>query len=649
MNSSPRSSYRLTFIISLALVCSFVSLPAAAQQQRRGRNRAQQNAKAQAEDAAARARRAKALTLLTETAEEARAIPDLFYRARLQALAADALYPFDRERARQIFRRAWEAATASDTAEQEEEDAQSTGSTVDAAAPVTQARDETLAKTAARDAALADVFLRELLKDKKSEINPDENENESERASVWREPGASSARRIALGLELLESGEAASAFKMVAPVVNEGVSASLVVFLLRLREHDAAAGEALYRLMIAQMSRDATADANTLLLLSTPIVSPQLMVAINAHGSVQFRPLFRQGTPALEPQPFSQATRNGFFKAAAFVLLRPAPPARPGASREQDKNALFFAIGRLLPFFEREAAQHVPELRARSLALYGELTESQRAPLSSQMSARAVGFQPSTDALRSHFEERERATDQQERDRITVRIVLIAARTRAWDRARRAAAELSDEGWRRAANSFIAVNQIADLARAYADEKEDDYESILSFLNGVDVPPLAAAWGYAQAAEVAARKKDMQRVNELLTEAESYAGRVEASAGSQRVAAYGLITQSAARLNQQRAWEMLTQLVKAANAASDDYAGDEAAIELQTEDNPLTATETPFTFTTAAFRLENIFATMARLDFERAVASARALEGKTPRVFAQLAIARDALERAEKK
>jgi hypothetical protein len=648
MNSSPRSSYRLTFIISLALVCSFVSLPAAAQQQRRGRNRAQQNTKAQAEDAAARARRAKALALLTETAEEARALPDLFYRARLLALAADALYPFERERARQIFRRAWEAATASDTAEQEEADAQATGSTAEEAAPVTQARDETLAKTAARDAALADVFLRELLKDKRSESNLDENENE--RASVWREPGASSARRIALGLELLENGEAASAFKMVAPVVNEGASASLVVFMLRLREHDAAAGEALYRLMIAQMSKDATADANTLLLLSTPIVSPQLMVAIDEHGSVQFRPLFRQGTPAVEPQPFSQATRNGFFKAAALVLLSPAPPARPGASREQDKNALYFAIGRLLPFFEREAAQHAPELRARSLALYGELPESQRAPLSSQMSARAVGFQPSTDALRSHFEERERATDQQERDRITVRIVLIAARTRAWDRARRAAAELSDEGWRRAANSFIAVNQIADLARAYADEKEDDYESILSFLNGVDVPPLAAAWGYAQAAEVAARKKDTQRVNELLTEAEGYAERVEASAGGQRVTAYGLITQSAARLNQQRAWELLTQLVKAANAA-DDYAGDEAAIEIQTEDNPLTATESPFTFTTAAFRLENIFATMARLDFERAVGAARALEGKTPRVFAQLAIARDALEKekAEKK
>ena len=643
MNSAPRNnSHRLTFIISLALVFSFAAWPVAAQRER-VRKRSQPNAKSQAQEAE-RSRRAKALALLIETAEEARALADLFYRSRLQALSAFALYPFDQQRARLIFRRAWEAATAADTAEREA-DAQQDGSTLDAVAPVTEARDEVLSKAAARDSALADIFLRELLKDKKSES--DIEQNESERSSLWHEPGASGMRRIALGLEMLDEGEAESAFKIVAPVTSEGVSASLVAFLLRLRQQNAAAGEALYRLMIAQMSRDASADANTALLLSTPIVSPDLMVAVDERGSLQFRPVSNNNTSqASLPQPFSPATRNAFFKAAATVLLRPANAQR-AANETQETAARYFAIGRLLPFFEREAAQYAPELQARASALLNDFTDSRRASLSSQLDVRSLGPPPSADALRSHFEERGRAADDAERDRITVRIVLIATRNRSWDRARRAAAELSDDDWRRAANSFIAVNQIADLSRAYADEKEDDYESILSFLKSVDVPPLAAAWGYAQAAQVAARKRDAQRVAELLTEAEHYAERAEASAG-QRVAAYALITNAAARLNTQRAWELLAQLVRAANA-SEDYAGDEAAIEIRADENSAAAIESPFTFTTEAFRLETVFATMARLDFERALTSARGLAGKTPRVFAQLAIARDALEKTERK
>jgi hypothetical protein len=201
---------------------------------------------------------------------------------------------------------------------------------------------------------------------------------------------------------------------------------------------------------------------------------------------------------------------------------------------------------------------------------------------------------------------------------------------------------------RRAANSFIAVNQIADISRAYADEKEDDYEEIVSFLKSVDVPPLAAAWGYAQAAQIAVRGKDPQRVAELLAEAEHYAERTPPGT-SERIAAYGVIAKHAARINQQRAWELLTQLVKTANA-SDDYAGDEVSIEIRADENSATAATaeetaaTPFTLKTELFRLDNIFATMAHLDFERALSNARALEG-VPRVFAQLAIARAGLEK----
>jgi hypothetical protein len=624
----------LSLLALLSLSLCFIAQPASAQ--KRGRGQTKPAAKTQAQEQA-RARRAKALLLLVETADEARAIEDLLYRARLQALAADALWPFDQKRARAIFRRAWEAATASDNAEREAE-ALEAGATAEAVETVTEARDEVLAKTARRDSALAGIFLRELMEDAKTESNSEQTG--IERATNRRTPSATGARRIALGYELLDSGEAESALKIVAPVVNEGASAALMLFMLRLHERNAAAGDALYRMMIAQMRVDAQADANTVLLLSTPIVSPELMVSVDEHGSLQFQPVARTDARAGTPPPVAPAARSTFFDAAASVLLR-SVNSRPGSSEAQERAALYFATARLLPFFEREAAQYVPELQARAAALLNEFTDTRRDALSSQLSLRSLGAPPSTDPLRSHFEELSRTSEQAERDRITIRIVLIAARNRAWDRARRAASELSDDGVRRAANSFIALHQIADLANAYKDEKEDDYESIVSFLKGVEVPPLAAAWGYAQAARIAARKREPQRVAELLTEAGHFAERAPANT-SQRVAAYGVIAIEAALLDRQRAWELLTELVHAANALGDDFAGDDSSVDFGADEN--SKTPAPFTFTADVFRLDSVFATMAHLDFERALTGARALEGDVPRAFAQLAIARAALE-----
>ena len=88
----------------------------------------------------------------------------MFYPA-VQMLAADALWTHDSGQARTIFRRAWEAATASDKADREET-ARETGALPGATPKITEARDEVLAKAARRDARLAEIFLRDLLNDK---------------------------------------------------------------------------------------------------------------------------------------------------------------------------------------------------------------------------------------------------------------------------------------------------------------------------------------------------------------------------------------------------------------------------------------------------------------------------------------------------
>ena len=59
-------------------------------------------------------RRTLAISLLTSLAEEARSFQNQSLRARVQMRAADALWESDLEKARALFRRAWEAADAAD-------------------------------------------------------------------------------------------------------------------------------------------------------------------------------------------------------------------------------------------------------------------------------------------------------------------------------------------------------------------------------------------------------------------------------------------------------------------------------------------------------------------------------------------------------
>src|SRR3954453_13638435 len=176
MKLRPRTACRLRSLASLALALALLSTSAWAQL----RGRAQRTQPSQTKNTE-RAKITQALTLLIETADKARLFDDLLYRARVQALAADALWPHDERQARVIFRRAWEAATAEDKAEQEDA-AREEGALSGSVAEVTEARDEILHRVAARDSHLVDVFLREMTS-KDTEENVDRNE--PARRSAW--------------------------------------------------------------------------------------------------------------------------------------------------------------------------------------------------------------------------------------------------------------------------------------------------------------------------------------------------------------------------------------------------------------------------------------------------------------------------------
>lgn len=559
-------------------------------------------------------------------------------------LVADALWPHDERQARAIFRRAWEAATASDKAEKEEA-ARGTDLFPPTNENVTDARDEVLGKAAVRDARLAEIFLRDLLGEKDG-TSVDRNEATHRLAGGLL--SANGARRLTLAYEMLEAGETRRAVEIIAPTINEGVGSELIAFIVRLRERSATDADMLYLRLIEHAAADPQTDANAVLLLSSPIVSPRLLVAVDEFGAVQFSVLSPTSTNPVAQQPVNERAQIAFYNLAASVLSRPLTQ-RDGALTMQDLMARFYTTGRLLPFFENSSAPYsayAPSLRARHSELFNEIEASRREQVSSQFGVDSLTPAGFVDPLRSQAEQLSRATDSAERERIAIVMVRTAVRNKYWDRARRAAAEIEDVERRRAALAFIQVQQIKDISTAYAEEKEDDFESVAKFVREADVPPFARAWGFAQAAVIAARKRNAQTsqtVAGLINEAESYAARV-AQGTPERVAAYGVITTAAARVDAARAWSLLRELVKAANSA-EDFTGEEVSFDLAEDESSADKISTRFSVEAEAFRLDGIFATMARLDFDKALAESRALDGDVPQAFATIAIARTVLEK----
>ena len=637
MKHQPRPTRSLHAIVSLAL--TLLLLPASVISQQRGRG-----AKAPSTQSknAERARRTLAITLLIETADKARTVDDLFYRAKIQTLAADALWPHDARQGRAIFRRAWEAAAASDKADHEEA-VNEAGALPGATRKTTEARDEVLKVAAKHDARLAELFLRDLARDRDEE---NAKRNESPRRTAWRELSASGARRLALADEMLAAGEVRRAVEIAAPVINEGVSASLISFILRLRERSMSDGDTLFRQLLARAAADPQTDANAVLMLSSPFVSPSLLVVVDEFGSLQFRVLPSPKVYAATKSVFTAGTWTAFYSLAASVLSRPLPSR--DALTMQDLVARFYATGRLLPFFENSSEPHAayaPTLRARHSELFNEIEASRREQVSSQFGVNSMTPAGYVDPLRSQTAELAEASDAAERARIALSIVRTATRNKYWDRARRAAAEIVDAEQRKNALSFIQVHQIKDILHAYEDQKEDDFESIAKFVREADVPPFAKAWGFAQTAIIAARKKDSrsaQTVAELLNEAETQAART-ALGKDEGVAAYGVLVTIAARLDAPRAWSLLRELVKAANAV-EDFTGDDVSLDLITGESLADVTMENFSVEAEIFRLDGIFATMAHLDFDKALAEARALDGDVPQALATIAVARARLE-----
>jgi len=229
-------------------------------------------------------RRANAQSLLINLAADARNFSDQTLRARTQATIADALWESDHERARTMFRAAWDAGEIADKEGREllqqdiRQQQSKTGSGGYAVASPPNIRREVMRLAAQRDRALGEELLGKFKEQKEREAgdvkNPSRNALDvDERVS----------QRLLLASQLLDAGDTERAMQFADPVLG-GINMQSIDFLSTLREKDSAAADQRYAAMLANAPTSPQSDANTVSLLSSYIFTPHMYMTFQGAG-----------------------------------------------------------------------------------------------------------------------------------------------------------------------------------------------------------------------------------------------------------------------------------------------------------------------------------------------------------------------------
>lgn len=588
-------------------------------------------AKPERPDPLAGERRTTVLVLANSLAEEARSFRDESLRARVLARTADALWEAERERARGLFRRAWDAADAADRESlkrfEEQQRAGGGSRAANGGEGPTELRAEVLRLAARRDRALGEEFL-----DKAAEGAPETpltinqaGQSPVELASSDPEqPPAAIAGRLNLARHFLEENDIERAL-LFADKALERVTTFGIHFLSLLREKNQAAADQRFMALLARAAADPTTDAVIVSVLSSYTFTPFLHVIARRDGRNQTSQMRDQIiAPALTPE-----LRAAFFRVAAQILLRPIPQP------EQDRTlagrpGLYFTIARLLPLFDQFAADYSPELRAQLGALTPDAPEQFRNGQSNMLTRGLVPEETLKDEGQEALDNLDRARNGDERDGLYARAAMSAAR-KGDARARDYVDKIDDMDFRKRTRAHVDFTL---LGRAI--EKKDTTEALRLARTG-ELTNVHRAYALMEIARLLV-KTDPTRASEILDEALAEARRIGGTDADRPRALVGVATRLH-ELDRNRAWEVLSEALKAANSVND-FTGEDAQIvsRLVTKRGSSTTN-----FTVDIFDLNNIFSLLAKDDLPRAVEMARGFTNEAPRAAASLAIVRAVL------
>jgi len=581
--------------------------------------------KAEEADAEAAQERTIAISLVTTLADEARSFKDQTRRARVQARAADVLWDTDPDRARELFRRAWEAAEIVDTeaAKKRADDMKRMekdgGPVVVRGAP--DLRSEVLRLVAKRDRKLGEEFLKaldEAAEKARADAATDQNLNAGTRL------GAS--QRLQLARRLIEDGQVERALEFAAPALDN-VNIDSIFFLSTLREKNAAAADAAYTRMLGLAARDPNSDANTVSGLSSYLLTPFLYITFERQGGAN-QSRSRGPTPA---PAVDAAVRDGFLRVAFQILMQPL------AAPEQDRTTSgqtgkYLVIKRLLPIFEQYNPEFAAGLRTQMTALASYVPPGFQ---QGENRAVTVGIQPESaegDPYQRMQERLDRAKTSEDRDAIYADYA-VALIGKGDPRGRDLVDKIENTDLRKSVKAYTDF-EIAQLAI-----RNKDVNDLMRVIKSGELTSVQKVWALTSGAKLVVAE-ERSRATDMLDEALAEARRISGS-DPDRARALTSVAVGFAEIDRVRAWEILAEVVKAANGA-EDYTGEDSRVSSQLETKFMVLVSNS---TAEDFDLLSVFRHLARADLLRAIQLAKTFNGEAPRAVATLAIARSVLEK----
>ena len=578
-------------------------------------------------DAEAAQQRTVAISLVTTLADEARSFKDQTRRARVQARAADVLWDTDPERARELFRRAWEAAETVD-AEMAKKRAEEMRRQQSQGEPMVvrggpSLRSEVLRLVAKRDRKLGEEFLKAL--DQAAEKERSEAATDQRLNNSGTRVGASA--RLQLARRLVEDGEIKRALEFAGPALDS-VNVDVIFFLSALREKNAQLADSAYTTLLARVVRDPTSDANTISGLSSYLFTPFLYVTFERDGGSNQN---RGRGPTPPPADIDPNLRTSFFKVAYQILMQPLPaPDQDHTSSGQ--SGKYLIIKRLLPLFEQYAADLAPGLRTQMTALASYVPAGLQ-----QGENRAVntGILPESsegDPYQRMQERLDHATRSEDRDAIYADY----------------AVSLTEDGDPRAKDLVdkIENTEMRKSVKAYTNfeatqlaVRNKDVTEIMRLVKTGDLTSIQKVWALTTAAKLVVAS-ERSRATDMLEEALAESRRITGS-DPDRARALTAVAVGFGDIDRVRAWEILGEVVKAANGA-EDYTGEDSRISSRLQTKFMVVMNQS---NAEDFDLIAVFRHLARADLMRAIQLAKTFTGEAPRAVATLAIARSVLEK----
>jgi len=274
-------------------------------------------------------------------------------------------------------------------------------------------------------------------------------------------------------------------------------------------------------------------------------------------------------------------------------------------------------------------------LRAQLEALASVASNNARQRDDESLNRGLAPEKPASDREQLLLDRIDRAKTSAERDQLNVQLALFLA-GRGEMRARDYVDKIDDAETRNSARVYV------DGLMASQAITRKDTDLALEFVRTGDLTKLQKSWLLAQAAKLLV-KTDRDRALSVIDDAMSEARRIDASDPDSPRAFFG-VTNALLTLNRARAWDTMSDAIKASNSA-ERFTGEDGHLTLRLITKGMNAVSSN---PVADFDVAGVFEALATEDYERALELARGLKYEAPRANAVIAIARSVLEAKKK-